>query len=70
MSSAAPVGQNAQHRELLDVDDRPQASHPGADERDGVRVGGVGLAPLPGGVDADPGGQRGWYVHDLPAVRQ
>ncbi len=40
----APVSQDAQNWELLVVDDRSQAGHPGAHERDGVRVGGVGLA--------------------------
>jgi len=53
---AAPVGQHAQHRELLVIDDRSQAGHAGADERDGVRVGGVGLAALPGGEHPSPGG--------------
>jgi hypothetical protein len=40
---AAPVDQDPQHRQLLVVDDRPQAAGPGADHGAGVRVGGVGL---------------------------
>ena len=65
---SAPVGQDAQHGELLVVDDRAQAGHPGANQGDRVRVGGVGLAALPGGEDADPGGQLRGHVDDLLPV--
>jgi hypothetical protein len=44
-----PVGEYAQHGELLVIDHRPQPGHPSADQCDRVRVGRVGLAPLPGG---------------------
>ena len=67
---AAPVDQDPQHRQLLVVDHRPQPGHPGADQRDGVRVGGVGLAALPGGEDPRPGGQLRRDVDDLLAVGQ
>ena len=65
---AAPVGQHAQHRELLVIDHRSQAGHPGSDERDGVRVRGVGLTALPGREHPSPGGQLGRDVDDLLAV--
>ena len=45
----APVDQYPQHRQLDVIIDWPQAAHGGADQGDGVRVGGVGLAALPGG---------------------
>ena len=48
---APPVGQDPQDDELLVVDDRAQTGHTRADEGDRVRVGGVGLAALPGGED-------------------
>jgi hypothetical protein len=56
------------HRELLVVDHRPQPGHPDADQRDRVRVGGVGLAALTGGEDPGAGGQLGWDVDDLLVV--
>ena len=45
-------------------------AHPGADQRDGVRVGGVGLAALPGGEHPRPGRQLRRHVDDLLAVGQ
>ncbi len=51
------VDQDPQHGELFVVDHRPQPAHPGADQRDGVRVGGIGLAALAGGEDPCPRGQ-------------
>jgi hypothetical protein len=67
---AASVDQDPQHRELLVVDHRPQSSHASADQGDGVGIGGVGLAALPGGEDPGAGGQLGWDVDDLLAVGQ
>jgi hypothetical protein len=64
----APVGQHPQDGELLVVDDRSQAGHPGADQGDGVRVGGVGLAALPGAEHARPRGHLRRHVDDLLAV--
>jgi len=66
----APVGQDPQHRELLVVDDRTQAGHQGPDKSDRVRVGGVGLAALPGGEHPHPRRQLRWHVHHLLAVGQ
>jgi hypothetical protein len=59
---SAPIDQHPQHRELLVVDDRAQAGHPGADQRDRVGVGGVGLAALSGGEDPGPGRELRWNV--------
>jgi hypothetical protein len=42
------VDQDPQHGKLRVVDHWSQTGHPGADQSDGVRVGGVGLAALPG----------------------
>jgi hypothetical protein len=44
--SATSVDQNPQHREPLVVDYGTQAGHAGADQRDRVRVGGVGVAAM------------------------
>ena len=65
---AAAVDQDPQHGELFVVDHRPQPGHPGADQRDRVRVGGVGLAALPGREHPGPGRQLGRDVDDLLAV--
>jgi hypothetical protein len=46
---ATTVDQQPQHGELFVVDHRSQPAHPGADQGDRVRVGGIGLATLPGG---------------------
>ena len=62
---AAPVDQHSQHRELLVVDYRAQPGHPGADQGDGVRVGGIGLAALPGGEHPGSGGQLRRDVDDV-----
>ena len=43
-------------------------AHPGADQGDGVGVGGVGLAALPGGEHPRPRGQLRWDVDDGLAV--
>ena len=66
----ASVGQDPQHRQLGLVEDRAQAGHAGADQGDGVRVGGVGLAALPGGEHPRPGRQLRGHVDDLFAVGQ
>ncbi len=67
---AAPVDQHPQHSELLVVDDGPQPGHPGADQSDGVRVGGVGLAPLSRGEHPGPGRELRRDVDDLLALAQ
>jgi len=67
---AATVDQQTQHGQLLVIDHRPQPGHPGADQGDGVRVGGVGLAALTGGEGAHPRGQLRRDVDDLLAVGQ
>jgi hypothetical protein len=53
---SAPVDQDPQHSQLLVADHRTEAAHPGADQRDGVSIGGVGLATLPS--DEDPCSSR------------
>lgn len=65
---AATVDQNPQQGRLLIVDQRAQPGHAGADQRDGVGVGGIGLAALAGGEHPRPGGQLRWDVDDLLAV--
>ena len=65
---AAPVDQDPQQRELLVVDHRPQPGHPGPDQGHGVRVGGVGLAALPGREDPGPRRQLRRNVDDLLTV--
>jgi hypothetical protein len=47
------------------INDRPQPGHAGADQSDRMRVGGVGLAALPGGEHASSRGQLRWHVDDL-----
>ncbi|KRE53795.1 hypothetical protein ASG70_11905 [Phycicoccus sp. Soil748] len=64
---AAPVDEHTQDGQ---VDDRPQAAHPGADQGDGVRVGGVGLSALAGDEGAHPRGQLRWHVDDLFTIGQ
>ena len=64
------VDQDPQHRQLLVIDDGSQSAHPGADERHGVRIGGVGLAALPGGEHPRPRGQLRRDVDDLFAIGQ
>ena len=66
----APVDQDPQHRELFVVDDRTQSGHPDPDQRDGVGVGGVGLAALTGREDPGPRRQLRWHVDDLLAGSQ
>jgi hypothetical protein len=66
----APVSQDPQHHHLLVGDHRAQPGHPGGDQRDRVRIGGVGLAALAGGKHPRPGRQLGRHVHDLLAVGQ
>jgi hypothetical protein len=58
------VNQNPQHRQLLIVDHRPQPTHPGAEHRDGVRVGHIGLAALAGDQHPGPCRQLRRHVHD------
>jgi hypothetical protein len=65
---SAPVGQDAQHPELLVVDDWMQPGHPSADQRNGVRVGGVGFASLAGREHPRPGRQFRRHVDDLLAI--
>jgi hypothetical protein len=66
--ATAAVAQNPQYGKLFVVDEWPQPRHPGADQRDAVRVGGVGLAALSGGEHPRSGGQLWWDVDDLLAV--
>ena len=66
----AAVDQDPQHRELLVVDHRTQPGHPGADQRDRVGVGGVGLAALAGREDPGPRRQLRRDVDDLLAIGQ
>jgi hypothetical protein len=56
---AAAVGQDPQHRELLVNDHPAQAGHPGRGQRHQMRVGGIGLAALPGGEHPGAGRQSG-----------
>ena len=65
---AAAVDQDPQHRELLIVNDRPQPTHPGADQRHRVRVGGVGFAALTGGEHPGARGQFRWHVDHLLTI--
>jgi hypothetical protein len=67
---AAPVDQQSQDLQLFVGDDGPQSGHAGADQGDGVRVGGVGLASLSGGEHPCSGGQLRWDVDDVFAVGQ
>jgi hypothetical protein len=53
------VDQDRQDGELFVVDHRPESGHPGADQGDRVRVGGVGLAALPGREHPGARGQLG-----------
>jgi hypothetical protein len=62
------IDQHAQHRELLVIDYRTQPSHPGANQRHRVRVGGVGLASLPGREDPSSSRKLGWDVDDFLAI--
>jgi NAD(P)-dependent dehydrogenase (short-subunit alcohol dehydrogenase family) len=64
----AAVGQDPQHGQLLVTGHRAKTGHAGRGERDGVRIGGVGLAALPGGEHPGPGGQLGRDIDDVLAV--
>ncbi len=64
---AAPVDQQSQHLQLFVGDDRPQSAHAGADQGDGVRVGGVGLAALSGGEHPCPRRELRGHVDDVLA---
>jgi hypothetical protein len=59
---AVPVDEPPQQLQLLVIDDRPEAAHAHADQRDGVGVGVVGLATLPGSEDPHPCRQLCWDV--------
>jgi hypothetical protein len=50
----AAVSEDPQRCQLLVISDLAQPAHAGRGERDGVRVGGVGLAALAGGEQPDP----------------
>jgi hypothetical protein len=65
---ATAVDQDPQDSELFVIDHRPQSGHPGADQGDRVRIGGVGLAALPGREHPGARGQPGWHIDDLLAV--
>jgi hypothetical protein len=65
-----PVSQDPQHRELRITGDGAQPLHAGSGQRDRVRVGGVGLAALPGGEHPRAGGQLGRHVHHLFTIGQ
>ena len=64
----AAVDQNPQDRELLVVDHRPKPAHPGSDQGNGVGVGGVGLAALPGHEHPSTCRQLGRDVDNFLAV--
>ena len=64
---SASVDQHPQDRELLVVDHRSQPRHPGPDQRDGVGVGGVGLAALTGREHPRSGRQLRRHIDDLLA---
>jgi hypothetical protein len=64
----AAVGQDPQHRQLLVISHRAQPGHPGRGQRHRMRVGGVGLAALPGGEHPGARRQLGRHVHDVLAV--
>jgi hypothetical protein len=66
--AATTVDHDPQHRELLVVGHRPQAGHPGPDQGDQVRVGGVGLASLTGREHTGPRGQLRRDVHHVLAA--
>jgi hypothetical protein len=66
----AAVGQDPQHRQLLVIGDLAQPGHPGSGQGDRMRVGGVGLAALPGSKDPGAGGQPGRHIHDPLAPGQ
>ena len=65
---APPVGQDPQHRKLLIVHNGPQPGHAGSGQRNRVRVGGVGLAALPGGEHPHPRRQLGGHIDDLLTI--
>jgi hypothetical protein len=65
---AAAVDQDPQHLQLFVGHHRSQPGHPGPDECDRVRVGGVGLAALPGGEHPRACRQLGWDVDDLLTI--
>ncbi len=67
---SAPVDQDPQHRELLVVDDRAKAGHPGTDQRHGVRIGRVGLTALTGHKHPGPRRQLRRDVDDLLTLTQ
>ena len=65
---ATAVDQDPEHGELLVVDHRTQAGHPGPDQGDRVGVGGVGLASLTRGEDPGPCRQLRWDIDDFLTV--
>ncbi|MFN8079799.1 MAG: hypothetical protein U0Q19_09540 [Kineosporiaceae bacterium] len=67
LAQGAPaVDQDPQHAELLVAHERPQAGHPHPDQGHRVRVGGVGLAALPGdGFHPGSGEDLRRDVHDV-----
>lgn len=67
----AAVTQHPQHSQLRIGADLPQALVPQRDHDDRVRVGGAGLAALPGAGDPGTGGEFGRHIqHLFPAGQQ
>jgi hypothetical protein len=66
----APVSQDPQHHQLLVGDHRAQPRHAGGNQRDRVRIGGIGLAALAAGEHPRPGRQLGRHIHHTLAVSQ
>jgi hypothetical protein len=64
------IGQDRQHRELGVTGDRAQPPHAGGGQRDRVRVGGIGLAALPGSEHPRAGRQLGRHIHHLLTIGQ
>ena len=65
---ATAVDQQPQHGELLIVNDRSQSTHPGPDQRDRMRISGIGFAALTGGEHPDPRGQFRWHIDHLLTI--
>jgi hypothetical protein len=65
------VGQEPQRGHLTVLGHRSQVRGPGGDQRDGVGIGGISLAALPGREHPHPRGQLGRHVDDsLPVSDQ
>jgi hypothetical protein len=67
---ATPVREHPDHRQLIVGDHRSKPSHPSPDQRDGVRVRGVGLAALPGREHPRPSRHPRWHVDNLLTVSE